>query len=281
MLDENGKPMRHAGPSTPVEILGLSDVPQAGDRFAVAPDEKTARAWAQEQVTVRQVGAGAEATRGPLTLESLQTMVQAGTVKDLNVIVKTDVQGSIEPIKSSLEKLSNDEVRVRVLHAGTGNVSDNDVNLAQTSGAIIVAFNVRVEPSARRMADNAGVDIRHYSVIYEVVEDVEAALRGMLEPKYQEVLEGRVEVRQLFRIGRTTVIAGSFVLEGRITRQSILKVLRGNRVLLEGGRIAGLKRMKDDVREVQAGYECGITVEDFNDFQPGDIIEAYARERVE
>ena len=233
MLDENGKPMRHAGPSTPVEILGLSDVPQAGDRFAVAPDEKTARAWAQEQVTVRQVGAGAEATRGPLTLESLQTMVQAGTVKDLNVIVKTDVQGSIEPIKSSLEKLSNDEVRVRVLHAGTGNVSDNDVNLAQTSGAIIVAFNVRVEPSARRMADNAGVDIRHYSVIYEVVEDVEAALRGMLEPKYQEVLEGRVEVRQLFRIGRTTVIAGSFVLEGRITRQSILKVLRGNRVLLE------------------------------------------------
>jgi translation initiation factor IF-2 len=281
MLDENGKPMRHAGPSTPVEILGLSDVPQAGDRFAVAPDEKTARAWAQEQVTVRQAGTGGEASRGPLTLESLQTMVQAGTIKDLNIIVKTDVQGSIEPIKSSIERLSNDEVRVRVLHAGTGNVSDNDVNLAQTSGAIIVAFNVRVEPSARRMADNAGVDIRHYNVIYEVVEDIEAALRGMLEPKYQEVLEGRVEVRQLFRIGRTTVIAGSFVLEGRITRQSILKVLRGNRVLLEGGRIAGLKRMKDDVREVQAGYECGITVEDFNDFQPGDIIEAYARERVD
>src|SRR5579884_1237955 len=280
MFDDTGKQIRHAPPATPVEILGLSDVPQAGDRFAVAPDEKTARVWAQEQVAIRQAGAGAEGQRKEFTLDTFQSMVQAGTIKDLNLIIKTDVQGSIDPIRSSFEKLSNEEVRVKVLHAATGNVTDTDVSLAQTSGAIIVAFNVRTEPSARRVADANGVDIRNYNVIYEAIEDVDAALRGMQAPKYEEVLEGRVEVRQLFKVGRETVIAGSFVLEGCVTRQSIVNVLRGGRALLEGGRLAGLKRFKDDVREVQAGYECGITVEGFNDFQPGDIIEAYARERI-
>jgi translation initiation factor IF-2 len=281
MFDDRGKAMRHADPSTPVEILGLSDVPQAGDRFAVAPDEKTARVWAQEQVTVRQAGAGdVPIQRSALTLEDLVSQAQAGAVKDLNIVIKTDVQGSIDPIRSSLEKLSNEEVRVKVLLAGTGNVTDSDVNLAISSRAIIVAFNVRVEPGARRLADGQGIDIRSYSVIYELIEDVEAALRGMLAPKYEEVLEGRVEVRQLFKVGRETVIAGSFVLEGRIARTSIINVLRGGRALVEGARLANLKRFKDEVREVLAGYECGVTVDGFNDFQPGDIIEAYARERV-
>ena len=282
MFDDRGKTVRHADPSTPVEILGLSDVPQAGDRFAVAPDEKTARAWAQEQVAVRQFGAGEgqPVQRPQLTLEDLVSQAQAGAVKDLNIIIKTDVQGSIDPIRSSLEKLSNEEVRVKVLLAGTGNVTESDVNLAISSRAIVVAFNVRVEPGARRVADAQGIDIRTYSIIYELIEDIDAALRGMQAPKYEEVLEGRVEVRQLFKVGRETVIAGSFVLEGRIARQSILNVKRGNQTLVEGARLANLKRFKDEVREVAAGYECGITVEGFNDFQLGDIIEAYARERV-
>jgi translation initiation factor IF-2 len=208
------------------------------------------------------------------------SQANAAGVKELNLIIKTDVQGSIEPIRSSVEKISNEEVRVKVLLAGTGNVNESDVTLAQTSRAIVIAFNVRVEPGARRVADTAGVDIRPYSVIYEIIEDIEAAMRGMLEPKYQEVLEGTAEVRQLFRVGRERVIAGSYVVEGRVTRQSIIKVLRGGRTLIEGARLANLKRFKDEVREVTSGYECGITVEDFNDFQPGDVIEAYARERI-
>jgi translation initiation factor IF-2 len=282
MFDHRAKGMRHADPSTPVEILGLSDVPGAGDRFAVAPDEKTARTWAQEQLQLRQAtrGDGGPVARPSLTLEDLMSQANAAGVKELNLIIKTDVQGSIEPIRSSVEKISNEEVRVKVLLAGTGNVNESDVTLAQTSRAIVIAFNVRVEPGARRVADTAGVDIRPYSVIYEIIEDIEAAMRGMLEPKYQEVLEGTAEVRQLFRVGRERVIAGSYVVEGRVTRQSIIKVLRGGRTLIEGARLANLKRFKDEVREVTSGYECGITVEDFNDFQPGDVIEAYARERI-
>jgi translation initiation factor IF-2 len=283
MFDDRGRKLRHADPSTPVEILGLADVPGAGDRFAVAPDEKTARGWAQEQLQVRQAGAaeGGQTARPAVSLEDLLNQAQAGAVKDLNLIIKTDVQGSIDPIRSSVEKISTDDVKVKVLLAGTGNVTESDVNLAITSRAIVVAFNVRVEPGARRLADANQIEIRTYSVIYEIVEDVSAALRGMLEPKYEEVLEGRVEVRQLFRVGRERVIAGSHVLEGRITRQSVLRVLRGGRDLLEGGRIDNLRRFKDDVREVEQGYDCGITIVDFNDLQPGDIIEAYARRRVE
>jgi translation initiation factor IF-2 len=281
MFDHRSRGLRHAEPSTPVEILGLSDVPQAGDRFAVAPDEKTARAWGQEQLTIRQASRGDQLqARSAMTIEELMTQAAAGGVKELNVIVKADVQGSVDPIRSSIERLSTDETRVKVLLAGTGNVNESDVNLAISSKALIAAFNVRVEPGARRVADANSIDIRSYSIIYEIVEDIEAALRGMAEPKYQEVLEGTVEVRALFRIGRERVIAGSYVVDGHVTRQSTIKVLRAGRTLLEGGRIANLKRMKDDVREVTAGYECGITAEDFNDFQVGDVIEAYARERI-
>jgi translation initiation factor IF-2 len=216
-----------------------------------------------------------------VSLEDLLAQAQAGAVKDLNLIIKTDVQGSIEPIRASVEKISTDEVKVKVLLAGTGNVTESDVNLAITSRAIVVAFNVRIEPGARRVADANQIEIRNYSVIYEIVEDISRALSGMLEPKFQVVLEGRVEVRQLFRIGRQTVIAGSHVLEGRVRRQSLLTVRRGSQVLVEGAQISNLKHLKDEVREVLQGYDCGITVVDFNDFQPGDIIEAYARERID
>jgi translation initiation factor IF-2 len=282
MFDDRGRKLRHADPSTPVEILGLADVPQAGDRFAVAPDDKTARQWGQEQLQIRQATAAEGATpRTQVSLEDLLAQAQAGAVKDLNLIIKTDVQGSIEPIRASVEKISTDEVKVKVLLAGTGNVTESDVNLAITSHAIVVAFNVRVEPGARRVADANQVEIRNYTVIYEIVEDISRALSGMLEPKFQEVLEGRVEVRQLFRIGRQTVIAGSHVLEGRIRRQSLLTIRRGSQVLAEGAQVSNLKHLKDEVREVLQGYDCGITVVDFNDFQPGDIIEAYARERID
>jgi translation initiation factor IF-2 len=281
MFDHRGRGLRHAEPSTPVEILGLSDVPQAGDRFAVAPDEKTARSWGQEQLMIRQATRGDQPqSRSAMTIEDLMTQAAAGGTKELNVIVKADVQGSVDPIRSSIERLSTEETRVKVLLAGTGNVNESDVNLAISSKALIAAFNVRVEPGARRVADANGIDIRSYTVIYEIVEDIEAALRGMAEPKYQEVLEGTAEVRQIFKVGRERVIAGSYVADGRIGRQSVVKVLRGGKTLLDGGRLANLKRFKDEVREVASGYECGITVEDFNDFQVGDVIEAYARERI-
>jgi translation initiation factor IF-2 len=282
MFDDRGRKLRHADPSMPVEILGLADVPQAGDRFAVAPDDKTARQWGQEQLQIRQAtAADGGAPRAQVSLEDLLTQAQAGAVKDLNLIIKTDVQGSIDPIRASVEKLSTEEVKVKVLLAGTGNVTETDVNLAITSRAIVVAFNVRIEPGARRVADTNQIEIRNYTVIYEIVEDVAKALSGMLEPKYQIVLEGRVEVRQLFRIGRQTVIAGSHVLEGRVRRQSLLTVKRGSQTLVEGAQVANLKHLKDEVREVLQGYDCGITVVDFNDFQPGDIVEAYARERID
>ncbi|TAK26219.1 MAG: translation initiation factor IF-2 [Chloroflexota bacterium] len=283
MFDDRSRKLRHAEPSLPVEILGLSDVPQAGDRFGVAPDEKTARVWAQEQVHIRQAaGSGDSASpRQTMSIEELLNQAQAGATKELNVIIKCDVQGSVEPIRSSVDKLSTDEVRVKVLLAGVGNVTETDVNLAVASRALIVAFNVRTEPGARRVSETRQVEIRSYSVIYEIVDDIASALRGMLEPKYRDVLEGRVEVRQLFRVGRERVIAGSHVSEGRITRQSTVTVLRGGKSLIEHAKLANLRRFKDDAREVLAGYECGITVEGFNDFQVGDIVEAYARERIE
>ncbi len=281
MFDDRAKRLRTADPSTPVEILGLADVPQAGDRFAVAPDDKTARVWATEQLQIRQAsGSDQSQSRASMTLEDLYSQVQAGAIKDLNLIVKTDVMGSIEPIRSSVEKLSGDEVKIKVLLAGAGNVTESDVNLAQTSRAIIIAFNVRIEPGARRVADTAKVDIRQYSTIYEVIADIDAAMRGMFAPKFQDVHEGTVEVRQLFKVGRDRVIAGSYVVDGRVTRQSTMKVIRGGKVLHEGGQIFNLKRFKDEVREVLAGYECGLTLEGYNDFQPGDIVEAYARERI-
>jgi|DewCreStandDraft_1066081.scaffolds.fasta_scaffold01507_18 translation initiation factor IF-2 len=273
MFNDRGKRLKQAGPATPVEILGLPAVPQAGDKFVVAPDEKTARAWAQTAQRQQE-----EASRQPeqVSLEDLFQRIQAGQVKELNLIVKTDVQGSIEPIRVSLERLSTPEVTVKILHSGTGNITESDVLLAQASKAIILGFNVKVEPGARRLAEQNRVDIRLYSVIYDLVEDVQKALTGLLAPKQVEVVEGHAEVRQVFRLSKGLVVAGCYVTDGKITRQSLVRVRRGDSVIFDG-RVASLKRFKDDVREVAAGFECGVTLEGFTDFQVGDVLEAYTK----
>jgi translation initiation factor IF-2 len=213
-----------------------------------------------------------------VTLDDLYSQIQAGQMKELNIIVKTDVQGSIEPIRTSLERLSNESVKVRIIHQGTGNVTESDVLLAQASKAIIIAFNVRAEPGARKVADMGNVDVRFYEVIYGLVDDVRNALTGMLEPKFVEVVDGRAEVRQLFKVGKGDFIAGSAVSDGKITRGDFARVIRGGKVVFDG-KIDSLRRFKDDVREVTTGYECGIGIEGFKELQPGDVIEAYRKER--
>ena len=276
MLNDKGKRIKKAEPSMPAEILGLVEVPAAGEKFAVVADERTARSAATARLQGAQPQAGEQAKA--VTLDDLYKQIEAGQVRELNVILKTDVQGSIEPIRGSLERQSTDEIKVKILHEGTGNVTESDVLLAQASKAIIIGFNVRVEPGARRMADLAGVDIRVYEIIYNLVEDVAKALAGMLEPTYVDVLEGRAEVRQLFKLGKGETVAGCHVLSGKITRGDLAKVKRGDNVVYEG-RIASLRRFKEDAREVSAGFECGILVEGYKDLQEGDLIEAYRKER--
>ena len=276
MFSDQGKRLKRADPATPVEVLGLVDVPAAGDVLKVVEDERTARGSAQDAANRQQaeVFAASRAT----TLEDIATGIGAGEVKDLNIIIKADVQGSVQPIRESLERLSTDEVKVQVLHVGTGNVTESDILLAQASKAIIVGFNVRVEPGAQRLAEATSIDIRIYSVIYNVIEDVQKALTGMLEPKYVDVVEGHAEVRQIFKVGRTGNIAGCSVLDGRISRGSTIRVLRGGKSVFDG-KMSSLRRFKDDVREVAAGYECGLGLEGFNDFELGDVLESVRRER--
>ncbi|MGQ9675902.1 MAG: translation initiation factor IF-2 [Chloroflexota bacterium] len=275
MFNDKGKRIRKAEPSTPVEILGLSEVPQAGDILTVAKDEKTARALAES----RRVRVAEPVVAAAMSLEDMVEQIRAGEVKQLDLVLKTDVQGSIEPIKNSLERLSDEQVKVKVIHEGTGNVNESDVLLAQASKAIIIGFNVKVEPGARRAADAAKVDIRLYDIIYNVVDDVKKALTGMLEPKYQEVVEGHAEVRQLFRIGKAEVAAGCLVFDGKLSRTSTVRVLRDGQPVFEG-RITSLRRFKDDVREVLTNFECGISLDGFKDWQIGDVIESYTKERV-
>jgi translation initiation factor IF-2 len=276
MFGDRGKGLRKAEPSTPVKILGLSEVPQAGDTFEVVADEKTARGIVQARSKQKQ--AAMISAQRAVTLDDLYSQIQAGQMKELNIIVKTDVQGSIEPIRTSLERLSNESVKVRIIHQGTGNVTESDVLLAQASKAIIIAFNVRAEPGARKVADMGNVDVRFYEVIYGLVDDVRNALTGMLEPKFVEVVDGRAEVRQLFKVGKGDFIAGSAVSDGKITRGDFARVIRGGKVVFDG-KIDSLRRFKDDVREVTTGYECGIGIEGFKELQPGDVIEAYRKER--
>jgi translation initiation factor IF-2 len=276
MQNEAGKRMSKAPPSMPVEVLGLTDVVHAGETFRVAPDEKTARIWAQEAATKLSE----ESTGVGSSLESISLAIQsgAGAIKDLNLILKTDVNGSIEPIRESLEKISTDEVHVRVIHTGTGNITENDVLLARASGGIIAGFNVKEEVGATRAAEAAGVSIRLYSVIYDILDDIQKALTGMLEPKFVEVVEGHAEVRQTFKVGKVAVIAGCIVTDGRIGRTSTVRIIRGGKSIFEG-KINSLRRFKDDVREVLQGYECGIGVEGFNDITEGDVIEASHTEK--
>ena len=276
MFDEFGKPTKAAGPSMPVEVLGFADVPRAGDLVEVVDSEKTARQIAAE----RQERASNEAHRAKrVRLAELFNQVQSGDVKDLNVLVKADVQGSVEALRDSLEKASTDQVRVNVIHGAVGAITESDVNLAVASNAIIIGFNVRPESNARNLAEREGVDIRLYRVIYEALEDVEKAIEGMLEPTYEEVVTGRAEVRATFKVPGVGVVAGCYVTEGKISRGSDARVLRDNVVIYEA-KVSSLKRFKDDVREVAAGYECGIGIERFNDIKEGDVIETYQMQEV-
>lgn len=278
MVDHRGRRVDEAGPSMPVEVLGFNDVPQAGDILVVVPDEKTARQVSQErQETAREAGMHANV---PVTLDDLFSRINEGKIQELNLIVKADVQGSVEAVSQALQRLSNDEVRVNVIHGGVGAISESDVNLAVTSNAVIIGFNVRPDIAARRKAERQGVDIRLYRVIYDAIDDIKAALEGMLEPEYKEVVLGQAEVRATFRVPNVGVVAGCYVTEGKITRNAQVRLLRDNVVLHEGW-ISSLKRFKDDVREVSANYECGIGLEKFNDIKEGDVIEAFVMEAVQ
>ncbi|HEX2171611.1 MAG TPA: translation initiation factor IF-2 [Dehalococcoidia bacterium] len=275
MFDDRGHRVKKAGPSTPVVVLGLNDVPAAGDVFRVYKDEKAARVAAQQIRDARET-ADTGAARA-MTLEDFSADVQSGQVKDLNVILKTDVQGSIDPIRSTLEKLSTDEVRIRILDSGSGNITENDVNLAIASKAVVIGFNNTIEPGAKRLADAENVDVRQYSVIYKITEDLEQAVSGLLEPKFVEVVEGRAEVLALFPAGRDRV-AGSRVTEGRVTRGAAARVIRNGQTIAETT-VRSLRRFREDVREVTEGLECGIVLEDFNDFAAGDVLEFVVQQR--
>jgi len=279
MTNARGEKLTEAGPSVPVEIIGMGEVPGAGDDFHAVADERMARELV-EQRKHEQKAALSGGVKQKVSLDDLFTQIQAGEMKDLNIIVKADVQGSAEAVKSSLEKLSNDEVRVRVIHSAVGAISESDVMLAATSGAIIVGFNVRPDNNARDNAARMGVDVRMYRVIYDAIEEIETAMKGMLAPKFREVSLGEAEVRQVFKITGAGIVAGCYVTTGRIQRGAQLRLLRENVVIHEGV-IATLKRFKDDVKEVAQGYECGITIEKYGDVKEGDVIEAFIMEQIE
>lgn len=277
MNNHQGRRIQSAGPSTPVEIVGLSDVAEAGEPFMVLADEKEARQYAEKLREKKREEELKSVQR--VSLDDLFSQIQQGEVKDLNIIVKADVQGSIEALRQSLIKLSTDEVEVKVIHEGVGPVNESDILLATASQAIIVGFNVRPDPATRKLAEQQNVDIRLYRVIYDAIEDVENAIKGMLAPVFREAVLGQAEVRQIFKASRIGTIAGSYVTDGKITRQAQVRLIRDGVVIYEG-RLDSLKRFKDDVREVLAGYECGITLENFNDIKEGDIIEAFSMEEV-
>lgn len=277
MFDDKGKKIKSAGPSIPVEILGLSEVPDAGDRFIVVKDEKTAREMAEKRKEKQR--AEHFKTAHKVSLEDLYNQIKEGKVKELSIIIKADVQGSIEALTQSLEKLSTDEVKVRVIHGAVGAITETDVALASASNAIIIGFNVRPDSKAAAAAEKESVDIKTYRVIYNAIDDIKAAMVGMLEPDYKEVIQGRAEVRVTYKISNVGTIAGCYVLEGKITRNSQVRVIRNGIVIFEST-LASLKRFKDDVKEVSAGYECGLSIEKFNDVKEGDIIEAFVIEEV-
>jgi len=277
MHDDHGERLEEAGPSTPVEITGLGDVPQAGDVFNAVEDEKLAR----ELVEKRRHETKEEQfkTFSKVTLDNLFDHISEGDIKELPIIVKADVQGSVEALKQSLEKIENEEVRVRVIHGGVGAVSESDVMLANASNAIIVGFNVRPDPLAKDVAERDGVDIRLYRIIYDAIDEVKDALKGMLAPKFREVDIGRAEVRQVYKISSIGTIAGCYVLSGKITRSAKIRVVRDG-IIIADDELDSLKRFKDDVKEVAAGYECGLALEKFNDIKEGDIIEPFIMEEV-
>jgi translation initiation factor IF-2 len=276
MFNDRGKRIQKAPPSTPVSILGLPEVPQAGDRLEVVAEERVARQMAERIAEQRRTDT---MPLGQVSLDTLYMQMQEGTVKELDIVLKCDVQGSAEAIKHSLSKVGDDNLKVRLIHEGIGNISETDVHLAGASGAVVIGFNVKADGAAQRLAQKEGVDIRYYNIIYKLLDDIQAALTGMLEPTYREVIEGHAEVQQVFKAGKNLVIAGCRVLDGKITRSSQARMTRNKEQVFDG-KIASLRRGKDDVREVASGYECGIVLEEFNAFEVGDLIEAYYKERV-
>lgn len=273
MMNAKGHRVKEALPSTPVEILGLHDVPDAGEIFMATENDKEARNIAETYISQGREKLLDE-TKSKLTLDGLFSQIQAGNIKDLNLIVKADVQGSVEAVKQSLLKLSNDEVAVRIIHGGVGAITESDVSLASASNAIIIGFNVRPDNMAKEVADREKVDVRLYRIIYNAIEDIEAAMKGMLDPEYEEKVIGHAEIRQTFKASGIGTIAGSYVLDGKIIRGCKVRITREGEQIFEG-ELASLKRFKDDVKEVATGYECGLVMEGFNEVEVEDLIEAY------
>ncbi|WP_069997492.1 translation initiation factor IF-2 [Cellulosilyticum sp. I15G10I2] len=278
MVDDKGRAVKKVGPSTPVEILGLNEVPTAGDMFYVANSDKQARQVAEQikaQGRVQLIGQ----TPQKVSLDDLFTQIQEGKMKELNIVIKADVQGSVEAVRQSLERLSNDEVRIRTLHGGVGTITESDVMLASASGAIIIGFNVRPEATTKAIAEKEQVDIRLYRVIYSAIEDIQAAMKGMLDPEYIEKVIGHAQVRQTFKVSGVGTVGGAYVQDGKIVRNSGVRIVRDGIVIYEG-HLTSLKRFKDDAKEVNTGYECGVMFERFNDLKEGDIVEAFIMEEV-
>ena len=279
MVSDKGQRITDAGPSVPVEITGLSEAPSAGATFNAVADEKLARELVEQRKAEEKAKANAPVTK--VSLEDLFSQIQAGEMKNLNLIVKADVQGSVEAVKASLEKLSNEEVRVRVIHGGVGAINESDVMLASTSQAIIVGFNVRPDAAARDSAARANVDMRMYRVIYDAISEIEAAMKGMLAPKFREVLLGHAEVRQTYKVSGVGTVAGCYVQDGKLQRKDCQVRLVRDGIVIHEGVLASLQRFKDSVKEVVAGYECGLSIEKFNDIKEGDIVEAFTMEQIE
>jgi translation initiation factor IF-2 len=276
MENNRGDRVSKAGPATAVVVLGLADVPAAGDVLRAVPDEKTARGMVEQRQTAAAAGADGA---GRTTLEDLYRQIQAGQAKELRILVKADVQGSLGAIRHALEQIASDEVAINIIREGTGDITDNDILLATASNAIVVGFNTKLDPTARRAAETEGVDVRLYDIIYKLTDEMQAALSGLLEPEIVEVTEGRAEVRQIFRVGKSTVIAGSYCTDGRIVRGGGARVFRGGKVIATD-RVDSLRRFRDDVREVAAGFECGIGLAGFNDLEVGDIVECFTQQTV-
>ena len=277
MTDDKGNIITEAGPSIPVEITGLGEVPVAGDTFNSVEDERMARQLVAQRKDERKSAEHGLQTK--VTLEDLFEQIQEGNMKELNIIVKADVQGSSEALKASLLKITSDEVRVRVIHAGVGAITESDVLLAATANAIIIGFNVRPEAAAAASAQRSNVDLRMYRVIYDAINEVEAAMNGMLDPKYKEVITGHAEIRMTYKVSTIGTVAGCYVKDGKITRDSQVRVLRDNVVIHEGV-LGSLQRFKDSVKEVAANYECGMSIDRFNDIKDGDIFECFAMEQI-
>jgi translation initiation factor IF-2 len=276
MNSDAGKRVRDAGPSTPTEVMGFNTIPEAGDLFMVVPDEKTARSVAEDRMREKEI----ERSRvRALTLEEIYARINQGEFKELNLVIKADVQGSVEAVCSSLERLDDEHARIRILHAGSGTITESDILLASASDAIVIGFSTSTQPGVERLSEREGVEIRHYGIIYHLIEDLEKALQGILEPAYREIITGHAEIREIFSIGRRGKIAGCMVTDGRITRSAMVRVLRGSETAHEGT-IASLRHFRDEVNEMAAGFECGVGLANYTDFQEGDVLETFRSERV-